>query len=76
MFVTPMTNIDLTVVRDGRSALRELRQGRRYRTLDAAGVDRLEARLQAAFDEIAPIIDESPDPTRARMQVITGGARD
>lgn len=75
MFVKPMTNIDLTVVRDGRSALRDLRLGRRYRTLDAACVDRLEARLQAAFDEIARIIDESPDPTRAHLYAIDGGAR-
>lgn len=75
MFVKPMTNIDLTIVRDGRSALRELKLGARFGTLTPETFHRLVVRVGAAFDEVSPLVDDSPDPTRVRLAAIEGGRR-
>ena len=73
MLLKQTSTMDLTVARDGRSAVRELKLSVRHNTLTPEAFDRLLARSQAAFDEFGPVIDESPDPTRARFHTIAGG---
>ena len=75
MQLKPTTTLDLTVARDGRQALKDLKISVRFDTLTPEAFARLTARIQAAFDELGPIIDESPDPTRAHLYAIDGGAR-
>ena len=73
MLFKPTSILDLDKARDGRNALRELKVSVRHNTLTPEAFARLTARIQAAFDEFGPIIDESPDPTRARFHTIAGG---
>ena len=75
MLLKPTTTLDLTVARDGRQALKDLKISVRFDTLTPEAFARLTARIQAAFDELAPIIDESPDPTRAQLYATDGGVR-
>lgn len=75
MLMKPTTTMDLNVVRDGRRAVADLKVLVRYDNLTPASFERLVARLQAAFDELEPLIDESPDPSRAHLYAVTGGAR-
>lgn len=75
MLFKPTSKIDLTIVREGRKAAADLKLRVRYNTLTQGDFDRLLAKVQAAFDEFAPIIDESPDPIRAEFTLVTGGAR-
>ena len=75
MLFKPTTTMDLTVARDGRQALKDLKISVRYETLTPDAFARLTARIEAAFEELSPIIDESPDPTRAHLYSIAGGAR-
>ncbi len=60
----PVTTVDLTKVRLGRTSLTALRARIRTETLTPADCDRLLGRIEQAFEELGPVIDESPDPTR------------
>lgn len=75
MLMKPTSTMDLNVVRDGRRAVADLKVQVRYDTLTPTAFERLVGRIQAAFDEIEPLVDESPDPTRAHLYAIEGGAR-
>ncbi|HJV42386.1 hypothetical protein [Caulobacter sp.] len=75
MLLKHTSTMDLGVVRDGRKAVSDLKVRIRYNTLTQADFDRLVARIQAAFDELDELVDESPDPSRALLYLIAGGAR-
>ena len=75
MLLKHTSTMDLGVVREGRKAAADLKLRVRYNTLTQADFDRLLARVQAAFDELDELVDESPDPTRARLYSIAGGVR-
>ena len=75
MLFKPTSILDLDKARDGRNALRELKVSVRHNTLTPEAFARLTARIQAAFDEFGPIIDESPDPKKGQFYAVAGGAR-
>ena len=75
MLLKHTSTMDLGVVREGRKAAADLKLRVRYNTLTQAEFDRLLARVQAAFDELDELVDESPDPTRAHLYTIAGGVR-
>lgn len=75
MLLKHTSTVDLTVVREGRRAADQLKIRLRYQNLSQSDLERAIDRIVAAFKELDDLVDESPDPTRARLYSIAGGAR-
>lgn len=73
MLFQPTTRIDLTKLRLGRSSLKQLKIRADSHTLTELDAERLMRRIEEAFAELGPIIDDGPNPVSAPFTVIDGG---
>ena len=73
MLFQPTTRIDLTKLRLGRSSLKQLKIRADSETLTHLDAERFIRRIQEAFDELGPIIDDGPNSVSAPFTVIDGG---
>jgi hypothetical protein len=73
MLFQPTTRIDLTKLRLGRSSLKQLKIRADSETLTQLDAERFMRRIEEAFAELGPLLDESPNPVSAPFTVIDGG---